>query len=155
MNAWPYPLLADHPDFDWDILRRTLWMEARSEGRKGMEAIAGVVLNRLKKPGWWSRQKGDGVPDDTLAAVCLDPYQFSCWLPSDPNRAKGIAVTEDDAEFSLASEVARQAIASTFGDPTDGCCWYKVTTSPWPKDWGKPKEPKFVCGRHSFYDNID
>ncbi len=28
-------------------------------------------------------QRGDGIPDDTLAAVCREPNQFSAWNPSD------------------------------------------------------------------------
>lgn len=155
MTDWPYPLPATDPDFDRDILARTLWGESRSEGRKGMEAVASVILNRLAKPGWWSRNRDDGVPDDTIAAVCLDPWQFSCWNKNDPNRAKMLAVTEDDAEFSMARDVAAQAIASTFPDPTGGACHYKTVGLAWPESWGPERpEPDYVCGRHEFYRGI-
>lgn len=142
-------------DQDVDILARTIWGEARSEGRRGMEAVASVVMNRLAMPGWWSRNR-DGIPDDTVAAVCMDPWQFSCWNAADPNREKIIAVTKADSAFSLAMEVAVQAIARTFPDPTNGCQWYKVTTLPWPRDWGPERaEADYICGSHSFYRGID
>lgn len=150
------PVKPGEEGFDLDILARTLWGEARSEGRKGMEAVASVIMNRLGRPGWWSRQRGDGIADDTIAAVCLDPWQFSAWNRNDPNRAKMLAVTEKDAAFSLAKEVAAQAIASTFPDPTGGACHYKTVGLPWPKDWGAERpEPDYICGRHEFYRGID
>lgn len=153
-TAWPYPLPADHPDFHRDILARTLWGESRSEGRKGMEAVASVILNRVAKPSWWSRTKADGIPDNTVAAVCLKPWQFSAWNPGDPNRAKMLAVTADDLEFSMALEVAAQAIAGVIPDQTGGACHYKVDSWPWPAAWGPEREPDYRCGRHDFYRGI-
>ncbi len=155
ISDWPYPLPADHADFHKDILARTLWGEARSEGRAGMEAVASVILNRHAKPCWWSRNKGDGIPDDTIAAVCLDPWQFSCWNKADPNRAKMLSVTTDDSEFSLALEVANQAISGIIQDVTAGACHYKVVGWPWPKSWGAERaQPDYAIGRHEFYRGI-
>lgn len=120
-----------------------------------MEAVASVAMNRLAKPCWWSRNKGDGIPDDTIAAVCLDPWQFSCWNAKDPNRPKMLAVTDKSAAFSLAKEVATQAMAGIIPDPTGGACHYKVRGLPWPKDWGAPREePDYICGNHEFYRGI-
>ncbi len=33
---------------DLDIVAKTVWGEARGEGRKGMQAVAEVILNRAK-----------------------------------------------------------------------------------------------------------
>ncbi len=69
-----------------DVLARTLWGEARSEGHVGMEAVASVVLNRVKVARdhggkyWWGAN---------IVQVCQKPYQFSCWNRSDPNFQKG------------------------------------------------------------------
>ena len=38
-----------------DTLARTLWGEARGEGRAGMQAVANVIRNRAARPGWWGR----------------------------------------------------------------------------------------------------
>jgi len=63
---------------DIEIMALTLYGEARDQGLDGMLAVASVIINRLDRPGWWSRNRDD-VPDDTVTAVCLDPLQFSCW----------------------------------------------------------------------------
>ena len=39
---------------DLDILARTLYGEARGEGTEGMEAVANVIMNRYRKPKWYS-----------------------------------------------------------------------------------------------------
>src|SRR5688500_4029200 len=65
---------------DLDTLARTLWGEARGEGRNGMQAVANVIMNRYKlarSNSGYARQWGR-----TVAEVCRKKYQFSCWLPS-------------------------------------------------------------------------
>jgi N-acetylmuramoyl-L-alanine amidase len=142
---------------DLDTLARTLWGEARSEGRAGMEAVAHVIMNRYARPGWWSRNKGDGIEDDTIEAVCRDPWQFSCWNRNDPNLPKLLGVTDADRHFRLALQVASDAMAGTLPPPpVANACHYKVSSLPWPKDWGPPRaEPDYVVGHHSFYVGID
>lgn len=104
------------------VLARTLYGEARGEDRRGREMVANVVMNRVNidlhrdgKPDWW----GEGV-----VAVCLAPWQFSCWLPKDPNRAKLMAVTEADPIFRECVQIARQAIAGNLPDHTGGATHY-------------------------------
>jgi N-acetylmuramoyl-L-alanine amidase len=125
-----------------DIMARTLWGEARSEGERGMQAVANVILYRAEHPGWW------GVDIET---VCKKKYQFSCWLQNDPNREKLIAVDDSDPEFAIALKVARQAIDGELEDITNGATHYKVTSLPWPADWGAPSPPVAVIGHHSFF----
>lgn len=72
--ATPAPVLTDR---DRDVLIRTVYGEARGEPREGQIAVVHVIRNRATdERGRWPR----GV-----AEVCLQPSQFSCWLPSDPN----------------------------------------------------------------------
>ena len=64
-----------------DVLARTIWGEARGEGKEGMEAVASVILNRTEIAKrldgyWWG---------NTIIQVCQKPYQFSCWNKLDPN----------------------------------------------------------------------
>jgi len=63
-------------DHELDILAKTLWGEARGEGREGLIAVAWVIKNRADNPGWWGK---------SIELVCLKPYQFSCWNADDPN----------------------------------------------------------------------
>ncbi len=54
---------------DLDIMARTLYGEARGEGRLGLRAVAHVIMNRVRDPRW----------PDNPASVCLQKFQFSCW----------------------------------------------------------------------------
>lgn len=126
-----------------DILARTLWGEARGEGKVGMQAVANVVMNRVAKPGWW----GQGI-----ISVCLKPKQFSCWNGDDPNLPKVQAVTTDDSAFVTALEIANEAVAGTLADITMGATSYKENVLPWPSAWGTQVDPLVVIGNHSFYN---
>ncbi|HTJ64761.1 MAG TPA: cell wall hydrolase [Alphaproteobacteria bacterium] len=132
-----------------DTLARTLWGEARGEGREGMEAVAAVIANRidisLAHGGryWWGRD---------WISVCRAKAQFSCWNPGDPNRAKLLAVDDSDPSFRLAKEVAADAMADRIADPTFRATSYKVASLPWPYAWGHFRLPLIEIGRHAFYD---
>ena len=141
--------------YDIDTLARTIWAEARGEGRAGMVAVAHVILNRLNRPGWWSRDQNDGIPDDTIQAVCCDPWQFSCWNQDDPNRAKLLAVGPENKTFATAADVAVAVITPGHPDavdPTGGATHYHTTAIGPP--WASGHEPCARIGRHVFYRNI-
>jgi spore germination cell wall hydrolase CwlJ-like protein len=130
---------------DVDILARTIWGEARGEGKLGREGIAAVVLNRLKR----------GQPDRfgaTIADVCLTPQQFSCWNSDDPNLAKLKRVDETDRHFRACIEIAERAVKGVLLDLTKGSDHYHtISVSP---EWAKEKQPAVVIGVHKFYNNI-
>lgn len=98
-----------------DILARTVWGEARGQGRAGMEAVAATIANRVHNPRWW----GNG-----WLSVCRKPYQFSCWNPDDPNLPKMLKVDGTDAAFVTALAVADEAINGRLADPTGGADSY-------------------------------
>lgn len=50
-----------------NILSRTIFMEARSEGKEGMDAVASVIYNRA------------GGNKEKFVEVCFKKAQFSCW----------------------------------------------------------------------------
>jgi spore germination cell wall hydrolase CwlJ-like protein len=127
-----------------EILARTLWGEARGEGAAGMEAVAAVVVNRLKagRPRW-------GLD---LGAVCLARRQFSCWNPGDPNRAKLLAVTPADPAFATALRIARRAASGLLPDPVLGATHYH-TRGVMP-GWSIGQRPVATIGRHLFYAGI-
>lgn len=56
---------------DTQVIGLTLWAEARNQGPEGRIAIANVIKNRVA-----AKKKHFGL---TARAVCLKPWQFSCW----------------------------------------------------------------------------
>ena len=48
----------------------TVWGEARGEPFEGKVAVAWVIINRSRKPGWWG---------EDIRSVCSARWQFSCW----------------------------------------------------------------------------
>lgn len=134
-----------------DTLARTLWGEARGEGRLGMAAVAAVIMNRVavaRQHGnrfWWGHD---------VTSVCRKPWQFSCWNEDDPNRAKLATVTADDSAFDTALQIARQAVTGMLRDltaPPDapGATHYHAQgITP---GWAVGQRPIAAIGRHLFY----
>lgn len=123
-----------------DTLARTLYGEARNQGERGMEAVACVVMNRVRQPCWWGR---------SVITVCLKPFQFSCWNQSDPNCRVIKAVNTKDMAFRMALEIAQEAVDGQLADITGGATHYH-TRSIKPSWAGKLT---FTCriGEHLFY----
>lgn len=142
------PSLSDH-----QVFARTLWGEARGEDCFGRHMVANVIMNRVNadlghdnKPDWW----GEGVGD-----VCLKKYQFSCWLPGDPNRAKLLAVTAADPVFQECLEIAEAAMAWRLKDLTNGATHYanvvlltRLGTLP---AWAVAQNWRASHGHHDFF----
>ncbi len=136
-------------ELDLDTLTRTLYGEARGECVEGQIGVIHVILNRLRQPGWWSRHR-DSIPDDTIAAVCRDPWQFSCWNPNDPNLPKLTAVGKGDLVYRrLCDLVEAVVIEGAHPDPTRGATHYKVRA--WPARWAENRTPVASIGVHDFY----
>ena len=128
-----------------DVLARTLWGEARGERDMGMQAVAGVVLNRVAV----AREKGGFWWGNDIIQVCQKPYQFSCWNRADPNFRKLQAVEETDLYFATAVRLARRAVAGVLEDLTHGATHYHaVGILPY---WAKGLEPAMQIGHHVFY----
>ena len=121
-------------------LAKTLWGEARGEGAKGMQAVANVVMNRVKKGGWY----GASVKD-----VVLKPYQFSCWNSNDINRAKLDTLTINDLQKSGAWEISEKAINGNLEDITGGAInYHEKSISP---NWVSKMTKTVQIGNHIFY----
>jgi len=124
-----------------DIFARTVWGEARGEEELGKIAVAWVVKNRAADPKWWGHD---------VIGVCLKPYQFSCWLKSDPNRKKLLAVTEDDPVFADCKKICAAVLAGEIPDPTGGATSYYADTMVNPPRWAKQMYTLCKIGRHVF-----
>ncbi len=126
-----------------DVLARTLWAEARGEKEHGLKAVACVIVNRVRKGGWWG---------DTVEKVCRYPSQFSCWNPGTQSLAQLRSVTEANTEFRLCQLIARAAIAGEFADETKGACHYhRYDVQP---DWSRGHLPSAAIGAHRFFNDI-
>ncbi|HEY8880121.1 MAG TPA: cell wall hydrolase [Roseateles sp.] len=144
-EAAPTTTAAESGD-DRGVLVRTVWGEARGEPREGMAGVAHVVLNRVRAQRYWGR---------TISAVCLKPYQFSCWNADDPNRTKLLQLAVDDTRAQEVREVVDAVIGNRLGDPTDGATHYHNRWMARPPRWVQGRAPCRLIGNHAFYKNID
>lgn len=131
---------------DKDILVRTVYGEARGEPEQGMAAVAHVVLNRVRAQRYWGR---------TIGAVCLKPYQFSCWNDKDPNRKTLLSLPVGDARLQQVAAVVEKVLSNGVADPTDGATHYHNRWMPTPPRWVRGRPPCRLIGNHAFYKNID
>ena len=113
-NALAIPASPD----DVDVMARTIWGEARSEPIEGRTAVAWVIRNRAAS-GFAGMLSGK---DGAVAHVCQAAYQFSCWLESDPNRAKIDALVRDD--YADDYDLAQDVLEGIVPDPTGGAVNY-------------------------------
>jgi len=145
---------ADAEDFyrelEIDVLARTLWGEARGEGNIGLEAVANVVLNRVKVA---EANKGKYWWGSNIIQVCQKPYQFSCWNRSDPSFQKLQKVDETDLYFATCLRIARRAVVGVLDDHTKEATHYHADyVSPY---WAKGETPTVIIGRHIFYKMVE
>jgi len=149
-EATPVPVSIkwDQPDTlaaRIDTLARTIWGEARGETLQGKEAVANVILNRVKH----AQRRGKFWWGNTLEEVCLKPYQFSCWNKNDLNYSKIISVKEDDPQFSVCLRIARRALNGVLADHTNGADHYHADSIM--PSWADSRVPTIIIGRHLFY----
>jgi len=129
------------------VLARTIYGEARGESWQGKQAVANVVMNRVK-----SRR----FPN-TIERVCLQPYQFSCWNENDPN-SKIIANLQpgQNSRFNQCIEIARSAEQGLLTDVTGGADHYYASSIAQPSWVRKSPNARMTTqiGAHKFYTGI-
>jgi hypothetical protein len=92
----------------------------------------------------------------TLAGVCTEPYQFSCWLRNDPNYAKLVDVTLDDPDFRLCHMAVLEAFdMDAAKDDTVGSLHYLVPDIQPHVAWARDKTPVFIDSAHAFFNDVD
>lgn len=133
---------------DVDILARTLYGEARGElsrldgGIGSLIAVANVIMNRYQRGGWYGK---------TIREVCLKPWQFSCWNPTDRNLPLLLEPLGGKV-FGLCKQVAEEVMEGRWPDLTGGCDHYHATTLKDLPKWALSGHPQFKIGQHVFYD---
>lgn len=144
---------SDRQPREADILARTMYGEARGEGVRGLEAVAHVVLNRVDARSWWGRD---------VVAVCLKPWQFSCWNAADPNRRKLLALSAADPVYARAFDTAARLLelqdrdhdTRVRNDPTGGATHYYGPALVKRPAWAAGRVPCARIGGHDFFRDV-
>ena len=141
--------LSDITAEDIDVATRTLWGEARGEGRVGRVAVVWVMRRRveLARRGVRAIQFGRG----TLAGACCARWQFSCWNAGDPNRARMERLSPDDPLYRDLRAIVEAVVAGTEPDPTGGADHYCTRAIAPLTGWAKGARPVAAIGNHLFY----
>lgn len=130
-----------------NIIARTIYAEARNDGKKGMAAVASVIYNRAK---------GD---KEMFAKACLKPKQFACWgkLTKEeadpksfqvkiPGSVKGIP--QNEKLWKEAMAIAADMLSDAFRPITDANMYYNDKfASP---EWAKQLTNVKYIGSHKF-----
>lgn len=73
---------------DTVFLALIIWREARGESTECKEAVAGCILERVRRPGWWGRDIMGVLFKKWQFSSVTDPKdrQLTTWpVPSDPS----------------------------------------------------------------------
>jgi len=129
-----------------EILARTLWGEAAGRPVRALEAVASVVMNRVRLaaapegPVHWGRG---------LIGVCRAPFQFPCWNPHHPRHRAMREAGESDVHLPACRRIAARALAGALPDPTGGATHYHdAETLP---GWAIGEVPLAEIGALVFY----
>lgn len=118
------------------ILAATIMAEAAGEPLLGKQAVASVIHNRA-----------DG---QSLSAVCLAPYQFSCWNAGEQEMLPRIRewVRSDSKEWRVCLSLARSLIVGTFSPVVNATHYFNPQLcSP---AWGQDMDDAVQIGLHLF-----
>jgi len=137
------------------VLALTAYGEARDQPIDGRIAIVNVIRNRVK-----AQRASFGR---TARAVCLKPWQFSCWRPEggkanyDVVLAAARTLTQPDGIVGpILREcvwIAEGALAGAFRDSTRGATHYLTAAlyGAAPPAWARGLTPVCRIGAHVFF----
>jgi spore germination cell wall hydrolase CwlJ-like protein len=103
-----------------EVLALTLWGEAAGRPVRAIEAVASVVMNRVRlaaQPGG-PVHLGQGV-----VGVCRAPFQFACWIQGHPRR-QALADLPVGTDLGACQRIAARALAGALPDPTQSATHY-------------------------------
>lgn len=143
---------------DIRVTAQTLWGEARGEDVQGMKAVASVISNRVYIARHHIGKFGKAHPlfgNGSFADCCLRPFQFSCWLKTDPNYAKINALKWGDPVYFEALQIASDVYEGILPDDTNGALYYYSKTMKTPPKWAIGKTPCADIGTQLFFNDIN
>ena len=137
-----------------EIFALTLYGEARGEKVEGQIAVANVIMNRLKH--YPSKYK-------TVADVCLEKEQFSCWNESDPNYSVLEALSQQMIKNNIMETtlrqclyIARGVLGGNFLDNTKAALHYLTNnlfnSNKRPSWAANPSNPPITIGNQVFFN---
>jgi spore germination cell wall hydrolase CwlJ-like protein len=103
-----------------EVLALTLWGEAACRPVRAIEAVASVVMTRVRLA---AASDGPAHLGRGVIGVCRAPFQFACWHPGHP-RHQAIAELPQGAELGACGRIAARALAGALPDPTAGATHY-------------------------------
>lgn len=133
-------------EHDLRVAVQTVLGEARGEGPLGMLAVSNVILNRCHDP----RNRWPNLVRD----VCLEPRQFSCWIPDGVNAKNLEYLARTGWHDPLYREAAFQFLRALTGatpDPTGEANHYHPRGLPKAPVWAEGVQPTAFIGNHIFY----
>ena len=142
-------------------MTRTIYGEARGEGKQGKIAVGRVVRDRAKEARRHRAEAGKNHPlfgDGSLEVACTALIQlFSCWNLNEPNRkvvlVKTLPDALDDRWFLDCRSAALDVILGFEADPTCGSTHYH--TAAVAPAWPRGKRPVCQIGSHRFFNDVD
>jgi len=149
---------------DTDILvgALTIHGEARGCTQQGRLAVAHCILNRMRARRWWGTSVAP-YENHSMAAVCLKPWQFSCWNAGDPNYSILSRLREEyrkaiqDRTCRASLKALLDAADGWMPDPTGGATHYLTTAlhkSSRAPSWSR-RDDYVEIGAHRFFTGID
>lgn len=128
------------------VVVSTLYLEARGEGEKGMQAVMNVIMNRAK--GDFSKAKD----------VVLKPKQFSCWngISNPVQTTANMMKKERDGslkdlkQYNQAIKIVDAAMKKKLTDITGGADHYYNPKKENPS-WAKKMKRTIIVGDHHFH----
>jgi len=110
-------MMTHEQAYEQVLLALCIWREARSEGKRGMELVGHVIMNRTRRNDY----------PNTVVDVILDKYpcpQFSAMtVLGDTQTIK--YPSPDQSDFQVAMEIASRLLTVQWDDPTHGAIIYR------------------------------
>lgn len=103
-----------------DLLARTLWGETRNDSNSRI-AVAYVIQNRKNNNTYYEFRNLN-----TIEAVVLAPFAFSCFNDNDPNLPEVLAPDTNSAAWK--NIVALASNLNNYANPIAGKCFYATNT---------------------------
>ena len=132
-----------------NLMAGAIFGEARGEPFIGKVAVGYVILNR-------ALDKTSLPIADAIKAVVLRPFQFSSFLPHDPNYQKVKRIVNRSPKCNKEKDVWTECYVAAYivwhklmEDPTLGATHYFASSIPTPK-WAKNMQITTMIGNHIF-----
>lgn len=158
-------MLQDPSPVDIEIAAKTVLAEAGNQSYEGQVAVAFVIANRAKSSQWarvWTEEIAtlivsgdtplktaiDGKPG-SYVAVCLQPWQFSCWNRSAGDTGQRVRIATWTPN-TYATQTSLVLALPQLIDPVDGAQFYFADYIA-PPDWAAAMTFVRKIGVHLFY----